>query len=159
MTDVRCETARELIPDLVGDRLGAAEASRVAAHLETCADCRAEAELARLLYVARPQVPVGLAGRLAAAVRADRPRGRRPWWGLAAAAVAVLALGIGVASRSTTDTDTVVPGFVAQGTATTGAWVNDNGMVAGAPALDGLSDEALQALLNELESNGTGGSA
>jgi predicted anti-sigma-YlaC factor YlaD len=159
MTDVRCETARELIPDLVGDRLGAAEASRVAAHLETCADCRAEAELARLLYVARPQVPVGLAGRLAAAMRADRPRGRRPWWGLAAAAVAVLALGIGVASRSATDTDTVVPGFVAQGTATTGAWVNDNGMVAGAPALDGLSDEALQALLNELESNGTGGSA
>jgi len=159
MTDVRCETARELIPDLVGGRLGAAEASRVAAHLETCADCRAEAELVRLLYVARPQVPESVTGRVLAAVRADAPHGRRPWWGLAAAAVAVLALGIGVASRSGRDTETVVPGFAAQGTSTTGAWVSDNGMVAGAPALDGLSDEALQTLLEELESNGTGGSA
>lgn len=159
MTDVRCETARELIPDLVGERLSAAEASRVAAHLDTCADCRAEAELVRLLHAARPQVPVGLAGRVLAAVRADRPRGRRPWWGLAAAAVAVLALGIGVASRSPTDTVTGVPGFVAQGTSTSGAWVSDNGMVAGAPALDGLSDAALQTLLEEMESNGTGGSA
>jgi predicted anti-sigma-YlaC factor YlaD len=159
MTDVRCETARELIPDLVGGRLDAAEAARVAAHVEACADCRADAELARLLYVARPQVPAGLAGRVRASMRGDRQRGRRPWWGMAAAAVAVLALGIGVASRSANDSDTVVPGFVAQGTSPTGAWVTDNGMVAGAPALDGLSDDALQALLEELESSGTGGSA
>jgi predicted anti-sigma-YlaC factor YlaD len=159
MTDMRCETARELIPDLVAGRLGAAEAARVAAHLEACTECRGDAEVVRLVHVGRPRVPAGLAGQIRAAVRADRQRGRRPSWGLAAAAVAVLALGIGVASRSAKETDTAVPGFVAQGTSATGAWVSDNGTIAGAPAFDGLSDDALQALLDELESSGTGGSA
>lgn len=158
MTEVRCETARELIPDFVGGRLPAAEASQVAAHLATCGDCRAEAELAGFLYAGRPEVPAALAARVRAAVLADRRPTRRPGWGLAAAAVAVLALGIGVSSRNPADTRVSVPGYVAEGTATD-AWLSDDGMVAGAPALDGLSDDALRTLLDELGSGGTGGAA
>jgi anti-sigma factor RsiW len=159
MNEVRCETARELIPDLVGARLSAAEASRITAHLETCAECRAEADLVRLLFAARPAAPSGLSDRIRAAAHAYRHPGRRPWWGLAAAAVAALALGIGVSSTSVKGTATAVPGFVAEGSGSGDAWLTDDGMIAGAPALDGLSDEALRTLLDELGSSGTGGSA
>lgn len=156
--NMRCETARELIPDLVVGRLPAGEAWRVNAHLEACDACRAEADLVRLLFASRPVAPRDLASRVRAAVRADPGSTRRPWWGLAAAAVAVLALGIGVASRGSTEARVTVPGFVAEGTAVN-VWFTDDGMIAGAPALDGLSDDALQALLDELGNGGTGGTA
>jgi anti-sigma factor RsiW len=156
--NMRCETARELIPDLVGGRLSTGDASRVNAHLDACDACQAEADFVRLLLAGRPVAPRDLAARVRAAVHAERGSVRRPWWGLAAAAVAVLALGIGVASRSSTDARVTVPGFVAEGTAAN-VWLTDDGMIAGAPALDGLSDDALQALLDELGSGGTGGTA
>ena len=38
-------------------------------------------------------------------------------------------------------------------------WASDDGLVAGAPLFDGLSDDALQELLNELSSGSLGGSA
>jgi len=156
--NVRCETAREMIPDLVGGRLSGSEASRITAHLDTCEACRAEADVLRLLFTSRPGAPAGLALRVRGAVHRDRGSARRPWWGLAAAAVAVLALGIGVASRSTTAARVTVPEFVAEGSGAS-IWLTDDGMIAGAPALDGLSDEALRALLDELGSGGTGGTA
>ncbi|MCG6958186.1 MAG: zf-HC2 domain-containing protein [Gemmatimonadetes bacterium] len=156
--NMRCEFARELIPDLVGGRLAAEEAARVGSHLETCDACRAEADFVRLLFASRPVAPRELVSRVREAVRAGEGSARRPWWGLAAAAVAVLALGIGVASRGATEATAPVPGFVAEGTAVN-VWFADDGMIAGAPALDGLSDDALQALLDELGSGGTGGTA
>lgn len=156
MTEMRCDTARELIPDLAGGRLSAAEGAGVRAHLETCAECRAEAQLARLLFAGRPQVPVALASRVRTAVHAGRRPTRNPWWGVAAAAVAVLAVGIGVGSRRIKNTGTPVPGYVAEGTAPTSSWLNDDGMVAGAPALQGLSNDALQTLLEELDNSGAG---
>lgn len=158
MNEVRCEWARDLIPDHVAARLSAAETAQIAAHLEVCAECRAEADVARLILAGQPQLPPGLAKRIRAAVRADRRPTRRPGWGLAAAAVAVLAVGIGVASRNAQNTTPVVPGYVAEGT-TTESWINEDGTIAGAPALDGLSDDGLRTLLNELNNSGTGGSA
>jgi predicted anti-sigma-YlaC factor YlaD len=154
--NMSCEAARELIPDRVGGRLDAGEASRVDAHLDSCDACRAEADFVRLLFTSRPVAPRELVSRVRLAVRADTGSVRRPWWGLAAAAVAVLALGIGVASRGATEARVPVPGFVAEGTAVN-VWFADDGMIAGAPALDGLSDDALQALLDELGSGGSGG--
>jgi hypothetical protein len=38
-------------------------------------------------------------------------------------------------------------------------WVSDDGLIAGAPALDDLSDEALMTLLDELGADGSGGAA
>jgi hypothetical protein len=51
-----------------------------------------------------------------------------------------------------------VPAFVSE--AEEGEiWLSDDGLVAGAPAFDDLSDEALLELLDELSSTSTGGTA
>jgi hypothetical protein len=122
----------------------------------------------------KPTVPADLESRIQAAVRAefskpgsesaDAPSfdegsvvaiGRRfprlPPWGLSAAAIVVLAIGIGVIrgpSGTDMDQDPIV---VAAQEPIPEAWLWDDGMVAGAPVFDGLSDEDLEALLEELE--------
>ncbi|HKJ03407.1 MAG TPA: zf-HC2 domain-containing protein [Longimicrobiales bacterium] len=157
MTNPRCDQIRDSIPDFSAGRLARAEATAVQEHLDGCEDCRAEAELVALLFAARPPVPAGLAESIEGHVRFRRASGGRPWWGLAAAAVAAVALGIGVSSRSTSEVEDV-PAYVAdmQGLS---PWVSDDGLIAGAPALDGLSDEALETLLDEMAAGGSGGAA
>lgn len=154
MSDTGCERAREAIPDLVAERLEAEARIEAEAHLGTCADCREEAELVALLVASRPEVPAGLSRRIDEAVRVRGGAVRRPWWGLAAAAVAVLALGIGVASRQGGPTSEL-PAYVADtGSESENLWLSDDGLIAGAPALDALSDDALVQLLDEMSSEG-----
>jgi anti-sigma factor RsiW len=143
-----------MIPELVGGRLSAAETSRVQGHVATCSDCRAELDLVRLLFSTRADVPAGLLERIRQASATRRPA--RTWWGISAAAIAALALGIGIVSSDASAPGTEVPAFVRE--AEEGEiWVSDDGLVAGAPALDDLSDEALQQLLDELTNVSTGG--
>lgn len=158
MNDARCGAIRELIPDFVGNRLGATEVEPLEAHVAECAACRAELELAQSLYTSRASVPDGLADRVVDAVRRARPALRRPWWGISAAAVAALALGIGITSGPAGPDDLDVPDFgyeVGEGE----LWLSDDGLLAGAPSLDGLSDEALILLLDELSAASAGGAA
>lgn len=157
MTNPRCEQARDSIPDFVAGRLASAEAAVVQTHLDGCDECRAEAELVDLLFTTRPAVPDGLVDRIGSHVRFRRRAVSRPWWGVAAAAVAAVALGIGVTSRSG-PADEEVPAYVAELEGLS-PWVSDDGLIAGAPALDGLSDEALQTLLDEMGAGGSGGAA
>lgn len=150
-----CGDVRELIPDLVAGHLPAAEAARVRRHVGTCADCRAELDLVRLLHTTRAEVPAGLLDRVTRATIARRPA--RTWWGISAAAIAALALGIGIVSDDAAP-GAEVPAFVRE--AEEGEiWLSDDGLVAGAPALDDLSDEALLELLDELTNVSTGGGA
>ena len=159
MSDRECGVIRETLPDLIGGRLAGADATRVSAHLEACPDCREEAELLRLLHATRPVVPAGLARRIEGATRAGRRRASHRWWGLAAASVAAVALGIGVVSRETPSLDEAdLPGIVA-GAEEARLWVADDGLVAGAPALEGLTDEDLLMLLEEMGAETTGGAA
>jgi hypothetical protein len=81
----------------------------------------------------------------------------RPGWGVAAAAIAAVALGIGVISDRAPATEEV-PAFVA-GAEEVVLWPADDGLVAGAPALDDLSDEALLTLLDEMGADPSGGAA
>jgi len=151
-----CGDVRELIPDLVAGRLPAAEAARVNGHVKTCTDCRAELDLVRLLHATRAEVPAGLLDRITRASIARRPA--RTWWGISAAAIAALALGIGIVSDDASAPGAEVPVFVRE--AEEGEiWLSDDGLVAGAPALDDLSDEALLELLDELTNVSTGGGA
>lgn len=156
MSGSRCEFAREAIPAYLRGELP--EVASIEAHLAECADCRAEAELARAILAGRADAPDGLAAAVVAAVRADRAQVRRPWWGLAAAAVAALALGIGVADRARTGEEIDVPGFAYE-MGTGESWLGGDGVVAGAPTLEDLSDDELARLLDELSTGGPGGAA
>jgi predicted anti-sigma-YlaC factor YlaD len=159
MNTAHCETVRDRIPDFVRGCLHEADTALVRAHLEECADCRMEAALVGRLYEARPVEPEGLARRIEEAVRRGRRSLWSPWWGLAAASVAALALGIGVISREApVEEGGEVPAYVASAEEVS-LWPGDDGLIAGVPTLDDLSDEALQTLLDELERNPSGGAA
>src|SRR5688500_13566703 len=154
--DTDCGAVRELIPDLVAARLLAADAVRVQRHVQTCADCRAELKIVSLLHATRAEAPAGLLDRIARDAAERRPA--RTWWGISAAAIAALALGIGVVSNDASAPSSEVPAFVRE--AEEGeSWLSDDGLVAGAPALYDLSDEALLELLDELSNVSTGGAA
>ena len=158
MSDLQCGTARELIPDFVGNRLASNDVAAVEEHLTSCAECRAELELAQAIFASRADVPAELAERVVAAVRDGRVGSRRPWWGITAAAVAALALGIGIGSEPPSELDLEVPGYAYE--VEEGAlWLSDDGLLAGAPSLDALSDEALEQLLDELLVGAAGGAA
>lgn len=83
------------------------------------------------------------------------PRRRRgiPAWALSAAALLVLAVGTPLMVGRMDDSTPVAPTeeFAAVDDAMPSMWASDDGLIAGQPAFDGLSDEALLALLEELE--------
>lgn len=155
MNSTDCGRFREMIPDLAASRAEAGVVAELEAHVATCTECALELELARALFDTRLTAPAGLADSVIWAVRRDRRGAGRSWWGLSAAAVAALAIGIGISS----DTGIVVP--VAPEYATEleegDLWSSDDGLLAGAPALEELSDEALETLLEELALGGAGG--
>jgi len=162
MSEARCEMVRERLPDFVGGRLVQVDAARVRAHLDVCPECAAEAALLGLLFAARPAAPAGLARQIESSASVARRHVYHPWWGVAAASVAAVALGIGVMSSDRSPVELVeeteVPGIVV-GAEETSIWVGDDGLVAGAPALEGLSDEALLLLLEEMATEIKGGAA
>ena len=114
--------------------------------------------LAGVLFATRPVPPAGLSGRIQDAVRYDKRSVRRPWCGLTAAAVAALALGIGFAGDDPSFTDPIVPEYAYE-MEEQGLWLADDGLVAGAPSLEELTDEALAQLLEELSVGSAGGAA
>lgn len=156
--EMDCGWVRESIPDFVSSTLSSGERERVERHVVACAECRAELELVRVLLASRPTVPVGLLDRIHRVAVADRRAPTRTWWGVSAAAIAALALGIGITSDRSQETSVDVPGFAYE--AEEGEiWLSDDGLLAGAPALDDLSDEALLELLDELSTGSGGGAA
>ncbi|MEQ1857887.1 MAG: zf-HC2 domain-containing protein [Longimicrobiales bacterium] len=153
-----CGAVRELIPSFVGNTLSAGERDVVESHVRVCAECDSELALAHILFASRPRVPAGLLGRIERAAATDRRAPARTWWGVSAAAIAALALGIGITSDRTPQATLEVPGYAYE--AEEGEiWVSDDGLVAGAPALDDLSDEALLQFLDELTTGAGGGGA
>jgi len=152
MSGAGCDHVRDRIPDYAAGRLPASDAEQMARHLEGCGECRAELDLVSLLFQARPEAPEGLAERVRSAA-SRRAAVRHPAWGLAAASVAVLALGIGVRSRSL-DPRMDVPVYVSENDEDGSVWLSDDGLIAGAPALDGLSEEALAMLREEMTAGG-----
>ena len=156
MSDQLCEMVRERIPDFIAGRLSEEETAQVEAHLPSCGECAAEAELVGLLYQARSEPPEGLASRIQGAARLRGSRGgagARPWWGLAAAAVAALALGIGVMTDRGSGLGLEIPAYMATAE-DVGLWASDDGLIAGAPALEDLSEDALLTLLEEMSTGG-----
>ena len=158
MNETECGTVRELIPDFVAGRSAADEVERVERHVRACAECRAELDLVQVLLASRASVPEALLERITRAHLTERRAPARTWWGVSAAAIAALALGIGITSDPTPEAAVEVPGF-AQEAEEGEIWLSDDGLLAGAPAFDDLSDEALLQLLDELTVGSAGGSA
>jgi len=161
MNEQMCVTVRELIPDFVADRLTGSDLAEVDRHVLGCTDCADELDLARAIFATRPSVPEGLLERLTSTVttvtRVRQLQPARAWWSVVAAAVAALALGIGISSDPVT-VPVDVPGYayeVEEGD----IWLSDDGLLAGAPLFDDLSDDALLQLLDELSIGSAGGSA
>ncbi|MFC1660732.1 zf-HC2 domain-containing protein [Gemmatimonadota bacterium] len=164
MSEKRCDRVRELLPDFASGVLPLEEAREVEAHLPVCQECSGELEVIRLLDRARPAAPAGLEGAIKERIRTELSGGQAressrvlplrtpsrwaPGWALSAAALIFLALGTGViwSQRNAGRED---PLEVAVQEPLPEAWLWDDGMIAGAPDFDGLSDDELAALLEE----------
>lgn len=169
MSDCANVEMRELLPELVHDRLDAATHARVTAHLAACSECRAELELLQTARQAlRPIMPLDKRA-IVAALPLPKSRqtahtlGSRRVWRIAAA-VTVIALG-GVSlntvrqlggpdmalvdsARNSGDTGAAQPESVlaiADTPVATPAQPDGAGLV-----ID-LADEDLEALIGELD--------
>jgi hypothetical protein len=94
MNDCPNGDVRDLLPDLLHDRLAPAARWDVEEHVRGCADCREELALLRTMSASLRRAPAMDAARIAAAIPAYRAPARRSWGGWrAAAAIVVLAAG------------------------------------------------------------------
>ena len=158
MNRTKCEWIRELIPDYAAGRLNDDEIALAGLHFADCNECRDELDLVQLVFSSRAMEPEGLAVKINAAVHNRRVTGHRQWWGAAAAAVALLAIGLNVIL------DRSGPGDLPLAESefeieSENLWLTDDALIAGAPMLGGLSDEALTQLLEELTVGTSGGAA
>jgi predicted anti-sigma-YlaC factor YlaD len=167
MITMTCDRVRELLPERGHDSLPIGVERELDAHLTSCPECREEARFLATLLQARPQAPQGLEATIMARLQAETGLGaapttarvlpfrRRRWlgmpsWALSAAALVVVGLGTGVIwSRKGTEL-VQEPSNTSEDAPLPESWLWDDGMVAGAPVLDGLSEEDLETLLKEL---------
>ena len=153
MNEMTCNTVEPLLPDLLHDALQPEVLEEVRAHIESCAACRSQVDFLHRLHRARPEPPHELAGRIQSALRKQSLRTSRigiPRWAMSAAALVVLSLGTAVIwqSRGPGEVD---PFDQLLEEPLPLALFADDAMVAGAPSFAGLSDDALEQLLAEME--------
>ncbi|MGW8267324.1 MAG: anti-sigma factor family protein [Longimicrobiales bacterium] len=172
MRGQNCDGVRDVLPEWTLGALDAEVAEEVRKHLSACPDCAEEEEVLRALMASRPEPPADLEARIQARVRDEfrgsgvgkvpsgdagviplfRPSRWAPAWALSAAAVVILSLGIGVIWSGGEGPETFQdPDRVAAEEPLPESWLWDDGLVAGAPVYDGLTDEQLEALIQELE--------
>ena len=154
----KCEWIRELIPDYAAGRLNDDEIELADLHFADCNECRDELDLVQLVFSSRAMGPEGLADKINAAVHNRRVTGHRQWWGAAAAAVALLAIGLNVIMDRSGSGDLPLAESEFE-IESENLWLTDDALIAGAPMLGGLSDEALTQLLEELIVGTSGGAA
>lgn len=152
MSQTDCGEVRELIPDVGAGRADPEAAARVESHVAGCSECAGELDLARALFASRARMPVDVSDTVVRRLRREDGAGTstRPWWGISAAAVAALALGIGITSGPGPDSEPYPGVELVVEAEDDEFWLSDDGVLAGAPVFETLSDEALAELLDEL---------
>jgi anti-sigma factor RsiW len=143
MNDCSNVTMREMLPDLLNDRLAAQSRAEVEAHLASCVDCRAELELLRTVRGAAPTPPID-AARIAARIAPYRAtpswvRATRAWPVRAAAAI-ILVVGAATMLQNTNSALETPDTLLAMGPAevSIGAFTD-------------VPDQDLRALMTELK--------
>ncbi len=169
MTDCPNGEVRDLLPDLLHDRLPSDTRREVEAHVRDCEDCRAELELLRAMRASLRRGPSVDVAAIAAAIPSYRAPVRRSWAGWRAAAaimllaaggtsVAVLQRG-SVVSRDTVRVSAAVPQPTTVATSTHASLPGSAAAAPPAPrelalgssAIGDLSDVELSALLKDLQ--------
>ena len=147
-----CAEIRDLLPLSGSGFQGDSDRSDIEAHLQNCADCRAEAQFVGWLGEFRPEPPTSiLRGVLDGAAGREwvrRPRWRSLSWSLSAAAVAILALGVGMFWSPAPAADPLWT-LALEPEPTT--WYGDEWIVAGGLVPEALSDDMLRSLLQEMD--------
>jgi predicted anti-sigma-YlaC factor YlaD len=150
MNQHTCAHTKDLIPGYLAERLSQAEAESVRSHIDTCEDCRAEADLIGRLRLTTPRPPVGLSASVSKGLRgAPAPGTSRRWW-LAAAATVVFAVGMGlIRERVPGGPLSEALGVMVAEQVDDEFWPGDETLVAGGLVWDDLSDEEMTALLED----------
>jgi anti-sigma factor RsiW len=155
MTPPNCAAVKDLLPDFVRGELGDERRRWVVEHVTVCADCQEEVELLQRIGSDIVRVPAGLAYDIKDALAREHAPASARWsvrrsvrWRVPAAAAAVaLALGTAVVWERVRSLPAVGPlgrePFAV-------VWPSDDADVAGAPILEGLSDDDLMLLFEEL---------
>ena len=149
MIPPNCATVKDLLPDFVRGELTDEVRRGTTQHITVCADCREEVELLQRIGSDTVRVPAGLACDIKDALAREHASARRSvrWRVPAAAAAVALALGTAVVWERVRSLPEVGPlgrePFAV-------VWPSDDADVAGAPILEGLSDDDLMLLLEEL---------
>jgi len=166
---MNCPEVNDLLPELLLGELPLQRRRELEAHVADCEMCAEARATVQAVFDSRPPVPVGLEARIRDAVRREagvsaetkgvlrlEPRSRRgvPSWALGAAALLMLAVGTPVLMNRMAEAperfdESEVA--LAEEAYAPSLWASDDGLIAGVPALDDLSDEALLALLEEME--------
>jgi hypothetical protein len=146
-----CGRIRDLLPLALRGPLPPAERGEVEAHIARCEECRSEERFLGRVFEARPRAPGSLAPSVMDAMDqtvGGRMRRGSLTWGFRAAAVAVLALGVGVVWQRMETRD---PIWSLALDAPAESWGQEDWLVAGSALLDGVSEETLLALLEEMD--------
>ncbi len=154
MIPPNCATVKDLLPDFVRGELTDEVRRGTTQHITVCADCQEEVEVLRRIHSNTVRVPAGLARDIKDAL--EREHGSARWsvrrsvrWRVPAVAAAAVALALGTAVvwervRSLPEVGPLGREPFAV------VWPSDDADVAGAPILEGLSDDDLMLLLEEL---------
>lgn len=169
MTDCPNGDMRDLLPDLLHDRLAPEVRREVEAHLSACEDCRAEVALLGAMRSTLRRVPPVDVAAIAAAIPPYRAPTRRSWGGWrAAAAVVLVAGGTSVAVLQSRDaapligdsavavaprtTDSTLPPTISTPTVGTPvATPAPRELALGGAAVSDLDDSELSTLLADLQ--------
>ena len=153
MNEIDCAKVRDCLPDFASGRIENHRSVTIESHLLSCEDCQSELELIQILRAASPVVPVLLADQIENAVFSSRRSWNRSRWGLSAAVLVALAVGVGLPRDRPEVIQDVVYDFGVdpeQGE----LWLTEDSFLAGDLWIEGLSNETLMKLLEELEGEG-----
>ena len=146
MTDCPNGDVRDLLPDLLHDRLSPAVRREVEAHVSGCDDCRAELALLGAMRSTLRRAPQVDVAAIAAAIPPYRAPARRAWAGWrAAAAVLLVAGGTSVAVLRSADSGRPVA------TAEQVVQSGPRELALGTSAASDLDDDELATLLADLQ--------